>query len=207
MADRFEQLWSRVKKEFPRAKIIKKGDSTLIKTIFWFVKHILRQQTEYNIGFVTTIGTRMYVPDGFSDWPDSEKYRLLRHEVMHMRQSRYWPIPLIGRVPILRFVNTLLWGFCYLFVFPVKITLRAHFEREGYTQTMLANVELGRLDPTDIKHVAHWMRKMEKIFSSGVYFYMAMPHDGAQFAARTIKAIKEGRIRNDKDRVDLDKAA
>lgn len=200
---RYDVLWDRVKKEFPKAKVVPKSKSLLMRTAFWFVKHVLRQKTDYSKGFLTTIGCTIYVPDTFDEWTDSEKYRILRHELTHIRQARYWPFPWLGKVPILRFVNAFLWGFCYLFVFPAKITLRAHFEREGYTQTMLANVELGRLDPNKKDHVLHWMRKMEKTFSSGVYFYMAKEGKGAEFAAKTLQAIADGQVKNDTDRVDL----
>lgn len=195
---RFRLLFDRVKKEIPNVRIILKKDSVLLNSLFWILRNIFRVKTDFS-DYATTIGNTIFVPDTFMEWPSDRQYALLRHELMHLRQFRNWPFKFLGH-PVLWYINAIITGFCYIFIFPVFVTLRAKFEREGYAQTILVNYELGLLDMS--KQLA-LINFMAEVFGGSGYFYMWNKAKARRWAMDVIEDCLTGQLVNDKDRVDL----
>jgi hypothetical protein len=199
VANRFDILWARVQEEIPGAKIVLRKDSLFLKIIDRLLRILTRNKFDPR-EFTTTIGKTMYV-DG--DWyikSDQERYLTLRHELIHMRQFRRWPFKFLD-YPVLRLINLVIFSFCYLLVLPLKWTLRSSFEREAYTQTLLVHYEIAGSYTLDraMRITAH----MSRNFGGPAYFYMWDSHAARKWAAKTMLAIEGGKIKNDRDRVDL----
>lgn len=205
---RFERLWEKVQEEIPGARVLQRSESTFLKVIFGVLGFLVKLFTLWRVkpnwsGFTTTISRTMYVPDGFwedgKDWDDERRYRLLRHELVHMRQFREWPMKFLAR-PWLWPINAVIMGFCYIFAFPVIWTFRAKFEREGYTQSMLTRYEIrGNRSANQKKWYAE---HMGKTFGTSVYFWMWTRKAAEKWAMETMEKIERGEIRNDRDNVD-----
>jgi hypothetical protein len=124
---------------------------------------------------------------------------MLRHEVVHVRQFRQWPMKFLD-TKYTWFLNAFLMGFCYLLVAPVFLTFRSMFEREGYTQTLLAAYEGGALrTPESVeRHVDYMLSTFTGVAG---YFYMDTATSTEKWARQTIEDIVNGKITNSKDTV------
>lgn len=194
--DRYQILANRTRKEFPRFNT-KKRDSSWLRPIFWVLKKITRQ--DYKT-FTTTIFSTMYVGPSWEEKSQDEKYKTLRHEKKHIRQFHCFPL---GRWawPI----NHLLMALCYLLFLPVILTMRAKFEREGYTQSLLVHYELN--GPFSDREMEGWARWLADTFGGSAYMWMWSRKKAYAWAMETMRAINAGEIRNDRDRVDELRAA
>lgn len=178
--DRYAILLRRTQAQFPRFKVKKKKDAFL---------HILPFK-----GFTTTIGSTMYVADNFDQWSSNARYATLRHEKIHVEQFNCWPLgqwawPL----------NYLLFSLVYLFCFPVLWTMRAKFEREGYTQTMLVNYELHGVSTESQKEAI--AESLVDYFGGVFYFFMWRRKAAFAWAMEMQRRIERGLITNPRDRV------
>ena len=121
----YENLLVEIKKEFSDFDVIKKQDSTLMKVIDICLKVItFGQMNKFMNGFITTLGTKVYVPDSWDENSLVGKVEILRHERIHMRQAKKY-----GR---------LLFSFLYLMV-PLPGGLayfRKKFEMEAYEESL-----------------------------------------------------------------------
>lgn len=124
---RWHALVESVTVEFPDFKLVWKRDSTFMKAIDLGLRILtFGQMRQFMTSFITTIGTTMYVHSGWDTLTESEKMIVLRHERVHMRQSKRY--------------GFLLFSFLYLF-FPLPLFLsyfRAKFEKEAYEETLRA---------------------------------------------------------------------
>ncbi len=187
--------------EFGKVRIVLHKDSWLIRTIHFFIKLFTRKDS-YS-GYTTTLGRTLYVPNGWYLRHPDGRYRTLRHERIHMKQFRYWPLAFLGHRGVWR-INAFLFAFCYLFTLPTLWTMRAKFEREGYTQTLLVLTELKQLDPTNQQHRERWANYMEQTFTSSAYGWMARKGEGLDFALQTLNRIANGQLKADiAERVDI----
>lgn len=150
-------LLDEIKEEFPKFKIVSKGDSKLMKVIdillkvitFWQMKTFLER-------FVTTIGYTVYVP---TDWDDDSKVETnlitLRHERVHMRQYSRHPI----------------WFSLSYLLFPVPVLFaysRMKYEMEAYEETLRGwNDLFGQEALFDSGNRSHMIRH----FTSAEYFW------------------------------------
>lgn len=110
--------------------IKKKSESTLMKVIDIFLKVITFWQMDtFMTGFITTMGTTVYVTDSWE--PSPSRAVTLRHEMCHMEQSRRY--------------TRILFSFLYLFVFlPGGLAyFRAKFEKEAYEESMYGAAQIG----------------------------------------------------------------
>lgn len=118
------------KEEFPGFEIIQKKNSGLMKVIDIALKVItFGQMKTFMTGFITTLGEKVYVNEGWDSLPLANKAMVLRHERVHMRQARKYG----------RFLFSLL----YLVVpFPVGFAyFRKKFEQEAYEESLRALYE------------------------------------------------------------------
>ena len=194
---RYEVLANRVKSEFPRFNV-KERDKSWLFPIFWLLKKITSQ--DYKT-FTTTIFSTMYVGPTWEKKSDEQKYRTLRHELVHIRQFHCFPL---GRWAWP--VNHLLMSLCYLLLLPVLWTFRAKFEREGYTQSLLVEFELkGPISENRKEDNARWMAQT---FGGGAYALMWTKKKAYAWAMDVQRKINAGEITNPRDRVLLpDEAA
>lgn len=190
--DRYQTLLARIQKEFPRF-CVKVRSKTWLHFIFRFLSFVGRRDLS---GFTTTIGSTMYVSDDWEKRSPDDRYSTLRHELVHVRQFYQWPL---GRWiwPL----NHFLMGLCYLLVLPVFLTMRAKFERAGYTQTMLVQRELQNTPLSDeqMESNARWM--VATFTGSGGYFWMWTKRATYNWAMETQRLINKGTIINNQDRV------
>lgn len=201
MLGRYNILLDRVEKEIPGVKVILHKDSWLMKVIHFLLKVLTFGKFEPN-RFTTTIGKRMYVPNDWHFVSDQSKYVTLRHELIHMRQFRRWPFKFLD-LPVLRLINFLLFSFCYIFVMiPTVWSMRAKFEREAYTQTLLTHYEI--MGKWHLSVIGRLVSNMGKYFGGSDYFYMWDKKKAMKWAAQTMSDIEDGLITNDRDRVGLD---
>ena len=173
----YEALLAEVEAEVGPVSVIKHEDSKFLSAIHSVLKFFTRKESYGD--FTTTILRTMYVPNDWDEWTDEDKYKLLRHERMHLRQYRSWPFKFLAK-PRLWYINAAIFAFCYLLVAPAFFTMRAKFEKEGYRETIKSGIELGRVDVTSSIHRNYWIDRMESTFSTGVYFWMARKGYGKQ---------------------------
>lgn len=194
--DRYQILHGKTRREFPRFNVKLRKESWL-HPIFWVLGSLLRKDFST---FTTTIFSTMYAADDWYTRSSDRRYQTMRHELIHVRQFHKFPL---GRWawPL----NHLLMGLCYLFVLPVLLTMRAKFEREGYTQTMLVEHELHGTFSEEKMH--DWARWMADTFGGPTYAWMWTKKKGYEWAMDTMRKINTGKIKNDRDRVDELRAA
>lgn len=181
----YKALLAEVEAEIGSVSVIKHEDSKLIGTIHSVLKFLTRKESFS--GFTTTILKTMYVPNNWDEWRDEDRYKLLRHERVHLRQFRNWPFKFLGK-PGLWYINAKLFSICYLLIAPAFFTMRAKFEKAGYRETIKASIELGRVDVTSSTHRKYWIAKMENTFSTGMYFWMARKGYGKQLVDEVFDA-------------------
>lgn len=151
----YAQVLLEMRQEFPDFEIVPKSESRLMRAIDVILRIItFGQMKAFMTGFITTLGTTVYVHGPWTDSSDNSKAIVLRHERVHMRQARRYTRPLFSLL--------------YLFVLPSVWTFRARFEKEAYEETMAAVAEIygpEALNP-DLKEglVGH--------FTSAEYFWM-----------------------------------
>lgn len=197
---RYETLKLRVESEIPGVKIIHHGDSYFIRGVHLFLRLLSFGKFDPS-RFTTTIGKRMYVPNNWWGRSDQARYTTLRHELIHMRQFRQWPMKFLD-LPVLRLINFILFSFCYLLVFPFRLTLRSRFEREAYTQTLLVHYEIMGFYTLRMKQVLE--NHMGENFGGSAYFYMWNSRAARKWTVDTMAAIERGEICNIMDRVTLE---
>lgn len=194
--NRFELLRRQTQAEFPRFSI-KRRSASWLRPVFWVLEKVTRRKYS---GFTTTIASTMYVGESWDDYSSDGKYAILRHEKVHVDQAHRWPL---GRR--LWPVNHLLFMLSYLLVFPVLWTLRAHFERAGYTQSLLVQYELaGKISDLQMERNAAWMAE---IFGGSAYLFMWRRRAAYAWAMDTQRKINAGVITNQRDRVEELRAA
>lgn len=90
----------------------------------------LNGQNRYLSHYVTTLGHTIFVPDDFDLWPAKNRYEILRHELVHVRQfERY------------TFAGMVL--FYVLLPLPLGLAYgRARLEWEAYAETLAAVAEV-----------------------------------------------------------------
>lgn len=170
--EEYEQILTDTKTEFPGFEIIEKKGSKLMKVIDIVLKVItFGQMKTFLTGFITTLGEKVYVNDGWDSLPLANKASVIRHERVHMRQSRKY-----GRF---------LFSFLYLaFPLPVGVAyFRKKFEQEAYEESLRAvhdyfgpNGFTPRLKEYTLAHFTTaqyfwmwpWRKDLEKWYDSAV---------------------------------------
>jgi hypothetical protein len=123
----YEALKAEVKAEFPDFKVVNKHESGLMKVIDVALRVItFGQLKQFMSNFITTVGTTVYVFDGWDDRPVTARMEILRHERVHMRQVRKYGRFLFSVMYLLLPLPTVFAHF------------RKKFEQEAYEESLRA---------------------------------------------------------------------
>ncbi|WP_394826625.1 hypothetical protein [Pendulispora albinea] len=141
---RAETLIDEMKAEFPTFEILKKRHNRLQRAIHraLLVLTLGRMRT-YLTQYHTVLFGKLWVPDSFDTMSDADRYILLRHERVHLRQRAR-----MGDITM---------AFVYLIpFFPLGLAYgRARIEWEAYTETIRATYEVFGLPSAKLlrKHI------------------------------------------------------
>lgn len=128
---RASALLADITAEFPRFRIAKKRESALQKAIHVALAVItLGGQRVYLTRYHTVLFGVLWVPDAWDAMSDDDRYVLLRHERVHLRQRKR--------------MGDLLMAFVYLVpFFPLFLAYgRARIEWEAYIESIRATAEV-----------------------------------------------------------------
>jgi hypothetical protein len=128
---RLERLLGELQREFPRFRVLKKRTSKLQRAIHVLLAVLtLGGQRVYLTHYHTVLFGTLWVPDTWDGMSDDDKYILLRHERVHLRQRAR-----MGDVAM---------TFLYLVpFFPLFLAYgRARIEWEAYIETLRATAEV-----------------------------------------------------------------
>ena len=129
--NRHERLVADIRLEFPSFEILRKRDNHLQLAISAALAAVtLGGQRHYLTRYHTVLFGKLYVPDSWDTMGDDERYVLLRHERVHLRQARR--------------MGQLAMAFVYLVpIFPLFFAWgRARIEWEAYVETIRATAEV-----------------------------------------------------------------
>jgi hypothetical protein len=135
---RLETLLAEIDREFPTFRIRPKRTSPLQQAIHVALMVVtLGGQRVYLTRYHTVLFGTLWVPDAWGKMSDDDKYVLLRHERIHLRQRAR-----LGDVTM---------SFLYLIpFFPVFLAYgRARLEWEAYVETLRATAEVYGLDAAE----------------------------------------------------------
>ncbi|HYU16814.1 MAG TPA: hypothetical protein VEL05_12100 [Candidatus Acidoferrum sp.] len=129
--DRLAELLAELAAEFPGFRIISKPSSRMQRMLHRaLVVLTLGRNRAYLDGFHTTIGRRVYVTSDWDEMGRDQRYLVLRHERVHLRQFRRYTL---GGMALLYLLVPLPFGLAYF---------RARFERAAYEETIRGTAEL-----------------------------------------------------------------
>lgn len=145
-AQRLEAYLRALHDEFPRLRFIDKEQSLLCRLIDRALRLLtFGGQSAFVQRYTTVLGQRIYLPSRWAHFGDRERYLILRHEAVHLRQFRRFGMPLMAFFYLLPF-------------FPVGLALgRALIEREAYRESLVALAEVAGVealdDPQQIEYI------------------------------------------------------
>jgi hypothetical protein len=144
----FDKYQPELLKKFPDYKLVPKGNSKLMKFMYYGFLMMLWNPTFMN-RFTTVLGYTVYMPSELIG--TNQGYQILRHEAVHMERYSW-----MG----------LWYYFLYLFVLPAVWTYRAEFEFEAYVESLRVEYEMtGNIS----NYTIDWMVGM---FASPNYLWM-----------------------------------
>ncbi len=132
---RTDRFLDEIKTEFPSFRIRKKRESTLQRAIHVALAILtLGGQRVYMTRYHTVLFGTLWVPDAWDAMTDADKYVLLRHERVHLRQRKRLGDVLMAWVYLVPFFPLFFaWG-------------RARLEWEAYVETIRATAEVHGVD-------------------------------------------------------------
>jgi hypothetical protein len=126
-----ERLLRQMEVEFPGFAVLPKRSSVLQRLIHVALQVLtLGGQRIYLTGYYTVMFGKLWVPDAWDRLPDLDRYVLLRHERVHLRQRAR--------------MGDIVMAFVYLVpIFPLFLAYgRARIEWEAYAETLRATAEV-----------------------------------------------------------------
>jgi hypothetical protein len=138
MSDRLAGLLAELKTEFPRFRILEKRTSNLQRAIHIALAVItLGGQRVYLTRYHTVLFGTLWVPDAWNAMSGDDKYILLRHERVHLRQRARMGDAIMTFVYLVPF-------------FPLFLAYgRARIEWEAYIETLRATAEVYGLEAAE----------------------------------------------------------
>jgi hypothetical protein len=130
-----EALVAALRAEFPGLHFVDKAHDPVSRLIDLALRAVtLGGQSGYLDRYVTTLGRTIYLPSGFSARDEDERYCVLRHEAVHLRQfARYGYVGMTVRYLVPLLPPGLPLGFALG---------RARLEWEAYAETLRAIAEV-----------------------------------------------------------------
>lgn len=131
MKARHEELLADIRREFPSFRIVAKRERRLQRAISLALAAVtFGGQRHYLTRYHTVLFGQLYVPDAWWAMDDADRYVLLRHERVHLRQHRRMGQIRMAWVYLVPFFPLFLaWG-------------RARLEWEAYVETIRATAEM-----------------------------------------------------------------
>jgi hypothetical protein len=131
VSSRHETLLADIRAEFPSFEVRPKRESSLQRAISVALAIVtFGGQRHYLTRYHTVLFGKLWVPDAWASMSDDDRYVLLRHERVHLRQRRRMGDVLMAIVYLLPFFPLFLaWG-------------RARIEWEAYVETIRATAEV-----------------------------------------------------------------
>ncbi len=129
--ERSDAFLKEMKDEFPSFAVLPKRGSSLQRAIHLALKLVTAGgMRTYLTQYHTVLFGKLWVPDSWETLGDVDRYILLRHERVHLRQRKK--------------MGDLTMGFVYLVpFFPIGLAYgRARIEWEAYTETIRATAEV-----------------------------------------------------------------
>lgn len=130
MKDRYNEVMQSAQMMWPELKVVNKDQASLMKTIDVLLRVVtFGKMTTFMSGYVTTMGTTVYVPSDWEERNSTSKAVTMRHELVHLAQEKR--------------LGTLLYRLSYVFwVLPCVFSIgRRNLEREAYEETLRAYTE------------------------------------------------------------------
>lgn len=157
-SEAYDRLLVEISAEFPRFRIIPKSESPFQKLIHKaLVVVTFGQMRSYLDSYQTTLGQRIYITPSWQERSFEDRYMVLCHERIHMRQFRRFTWP---GMTILYLLFPLPMGLAYF---------RARFEMEAYAESIRAAAELyGKAHVEEAEFRDHILRQ----FTSASYGWM-----------------------------------
>ncbi|MGF1469963.1 MAG: hypothetical protein ACFCGT_27885 [Sandaracinaceae bacterium] len=171
-----------LRREFPRLRLVDKTSSPFSRLLDLALRGItLGGQRRFMTAYVTTIGRTIYLPRGFRDRSPEAQLIVLRHEAVHLRQTRRYTTVGMG---LLYLVPILPLGLAYG---------RARLEWEAYAETLRATAELRGLAAAKSPGLRdHIVRQ----FTTSAYGWMwPFPRQVGRWIAAEVAAIEAEAIR------------
>ena len=126
----YQQAVEKIRAEFPEFRMLDKQTSLLMQLINRVLLVIsFGRLNRFMTDYVTTMGTTVYVPDGWDQMSDASRTGVLLHEAVHMRQERR-----LGKV--LYSVMYLCWPLPVLYAVG-----RRNLEQEAYRESLRVQLE------------------------------------------------------------------
>ncbi len=130
-SEAYDRLLVELTAEFPSFRLIPKSESGFQKLIHGALVVItLGQMRTYLSSYQTTLGQRIYVTPAWDKRSKADRYMVLCHERIHMRQFRQFTWP---GMTLLYLLMPLPMGLAYF---------RARFEMEAYAESIRAAAEI-----------------------------------------------------------------
>ena len=155
---RSDALIAEIQREFPRFRLVAKSDRRLQRAIDVALKVVtLGAQREYLTRYHTVLGDTVYLPTKWADETDEERFVILRHERVHLRQRRRH--------------GSLIFAAIYLFpILPLGLAWgRARIEWEAYAETLRAVAEVKGIGAARDPALHAYLVEQ---FASGAYGWM-----------------------------------
>ena len=129
--DRLANLLAEMRNEFPTFRLIRKDESGFSRAIHYGLLVLtFGRMRAFLSGYQTTIGRRIYVTSDWEQRSRDDRYIVLRHERIHMRQFRRFTLP---GMALLYVMLPLPMGLAYF---------RARFEQQAYEESIRAAAEI-----------------------------------------------------------------
>lgn len=87
----YEAYLLELQAEFKQFAVVYKRDSAFCRAVDRCLKIVtFGAQRDFMEGFITTFGSKVYVPESWRTTSALSRYTIMRHEAVHLRQFRRW---------------------------------------------------------------------------------------------------------------------
>jgi hypothetical protein len=165
-------------REFPSVRLVEKERDSLSRVIDRLLRTLtLGGQRHYLDRYTTVLGSAIYVPTSWRTRSPEDRYLTLRHEAVHLRQTRrYGVVGMALRYAFFGLPLGLAWG-------------RAQIEWEAYRETLAVAAELWGLPAAEAMR-GHIVAQ----FTSAAYGWMwPFPSHVNAWFDRAIEELRKGR--------------